>query len=113
MPNYLRKFLDRLQHPKPKRPKYAPHCWSVPAFVKRLQMAPDPDKSNLINKNATKRIHSIVGIMLYYARSVDPTMLSPINEILRVQSRPTQDTAEKLKNATRLCHNVPKCNPSI
>ena len=81
MPNYVRKVLDRIQHPKPKIPQYAPHCWSVPAYEKILQMAPDPDKSNLLDKNSTKRIHSIVENMLYYARSVDPMMLRAINEI--------------------------------
>ena len=35
--------------------------------------------------------------MLYYARSVGPTMLRAINEILRVQSNPTKDTKEKAK----------------
>ena len=58
-------------------------------------MAPYPDESDLIEKKATKRIQSIVGTMLYYERSVDPTMLQEINEILRVQSRPTRDTEEK------------------
>ena len=33
--------------------------------------------------------------MLYYARSVDPKMQQAINKILRVQSWPTRDTAEK------------------
>ena len=27
MPDYARKALDRLQHPKPKRPQYALHYW--------------------------------------------------------------------------------------
>ena len=97
MPDYVRKFLDRIQNSKLKRPQYAPHCWSVPAYRKRPQMAPDPGKSNILDKNSTKRIHSIVGTMLYYARSVDPTMLQEINEILRVHSQPTRDTAEKEK----------------
>ena len=93
----MRKALDRLQHPKPKISQYALHHWSVPAYGKRLQMAPYPDGSDILDKRATKRIQSIVGTMLYYARSVDPTMLRAISEILRVQSRPTQDTAEKAR----------------
>ena len=38
-----------------------------------------------------------MGTILYYARSVDPPMLRAINENLRVQSRPTRDTAEKAR----------------
>ena len=89
MPDYVRKALDRLKHPRPKRPQYEPHRWSVPAYGKIPQIAPDPDKKDLLEQNTTKIIHSIVGTMIYYARSVDPTMLQSINEILRVQSRPT------------------------
>ena len=89
--------MDRLQHPNPKRHQYAPHLWSVTAYGKRLQMAPDPDNIYLLNKKATKRMYFVVGTMLYYSRSVDPMMLRAINEISRVQSWPTQDTAEKAK----------------
>ena len=62
-------------------------------------MAPDPDERYLLDKKNTKRIQSIVGTLLYYARSVDPTMLQEINEISQVQSKPTRDTEE---NATML-----------
>ena len=58
-------------------------------------MTPYPNESDILDKNSTKIIQSIVGTMLYYAQSVDPMMLRAINEILRVQSRPTRDTKEK------------------
>ena len=85
MPEYVKKLLDRLQHPKLTRPRYIPHLWTVPAYVNSLQMAPYPDDSNLLEKKATKRIYYIVVTILYYARSVDPTVLRAINEISRVQ----------------------------
>ena len=58
-------------------------------------MAPDPDDRNLLDKNSTKRIQYIVGTILYYVWLVDPTMLRSINEIPRVQSKPTRDTKKK------------------
>ena len=97
MSDYVRKALDRIQHPNPKIPQYAPHRWSVHAYGLRLQMAQDPDDINLFDKNATNIIQSIVGIMLYYARLVYLTMLKEINGIFRVQSRPTWDTEEKAR----------------
>ena len=60
-------------------------------------MAPDPDESNILDKKATKRIHSIVGTMIYYARSVYPTMLKAIKFFSQLQSRPTRDTEEKAR----------------
>ena len=47
---------------------------------KRLQMAPDPDKGDNLDKN----YKSIVGGMIYYEWPVYPTMLRAINESLRV-----------------------------
>ena len=66
MSDYVSKVLDRLQHLKPKRYQYAPHSWSVPAYGKRIQIVPDLDESNLLEKNATKIIQSIVGNILCY-----------------------------------------------
>ena len=77
----MKKALDRLQHPKPKIPKYAPHCWTVPIYGKKLQMAPDPYDSKILDKETTKIIQSIVGTMIYYACLVDPTMPRTLNEI--------------------------------
>ena len=62
MPDYVRKALDRVEHANPKRPQYAPHCWSVPAYGKRLQMAPDPDERDLLDKKATKKYSPLWGI---------------------------------------------------
>ena len=56
MPEYVKKALDRLQHPKPKIPQYVPHLWRVPTYGIRLQMAPDPDNRELLDKKATKII---------------------------------------------------------
>ena len=84
MPEYVKKALDRLQHLKPKISQYTPHNWTVPDYGKILHMAPYPDEINLIDKKGTNRIQYILGTMLYYDRSVDPTMLRAINEILRV-----------------------------
>ena len=84
--------IDRIQRPKPKIPQYALHLWTIIAYVKRLQIAPYPHESNILDKKVTKRIQFIVVTVLYYACSVDPTILQAINELSRVQSKPTNDT---------------------
>ena len=92
MPEYVEKLLNKLQHPKPKRTQYASHLWTLPAYGKRFQMAPESDESNLFDKKITKGIQSVVGTLLYYSRSVDPIMLQAINEISQVQSKSMSDT---------------------
>jgi hypothetical protein len=32
MPGYIKDALHKFQHPLPKRPQYAPHNWTVPAY---------------------------------------------------------------------------------
>ena len=67
MTEYVKKALDRLKHPKPKRPQYAPHCWTIPTYRKRLQMAQYPYDSYILDNKANKRLKSLAGTMLYYS----------------------------------------------
>ena len=77
----MKKALDILQHPRPKRPQYTPHRWTVPIYGKIPQMAQDPDDSKILDKKSTKVIQSIVVTMLYYSQLVDPMIPQAINEI--------------------------------
>jgi hypothetical protein len=43
MPGYIKDALHKFQHIMPKRPQYAPHNWTVPAYAQRIQYAPLPD----------------------------------------------------------------------
>ena len=86
MTEYVKKALDRLQHHKSKRPKYAQNRWTFSTYGKILQMAPDTYDRELLDKKSTKIIQSIVGTMIYYAPSVYPKIIRAINEISRFQS---------------------------
>ena len=63
---------------------------------KKIQYAPPPDDSDKLDKNGTKRIQSICGSFLYYARAVDPTILRALNEIATQQAAPTLETNKKV-----------------
>ena len=52
MPDNATKILERIQYPNPKRPLYAPHLWTIPAYEKILHMASDPYESDLLEKKA-------------------------------------------------------------
>ena len=96
MPGYVRKQLDRYQHPKPSTAQYAPHCWSVPSYGK----IPDKvviDKSTPLDKINTKLVQSISGAFLYYGRAVDPTILPALTDIASSQSSPTEHTLNACK----------------
>jgi hypothetical protein len=44
-PGYITAMLNKYQHPPSKRPQYAPHTWTEPAYGQRIQYAPAPDDS--------------------------------------------------------------------
>ena len=91
MPGYIDKVLHKYQHQSPTKPELSPHQHTEPAYGQRIQMAP-VDNTPPLNPKATKRIQGIIGSLLYYARAIDNTMLTAINEISAVQSKPTQKT---------------------
>ena len=91
MPGYIQKILHRYQHPAPFKPEYSPHQHIDPIYGIKRQMAV-VDDSTLLDEKSTKRIQGIIGSLLYYARAIDNTMLTAINEISAVQSKPTENT---------------------
>jgi hypothetical protein len=91
MPGYIEKVRTKLLHPNPKYPQHAPHRWTTPSYGSKVQMAP-VDTSPLLDKHGKKKVQSVTGSMLYYACTVDPTMLPAINEISSQQANPTENT---------------------
>ena len=43
-----------------------------------------------------KRLQKIVGKLLYYARSIDPTMLMSLNSLAAVQTKPKTETTKQI-----------------
>ena len=93
MPGYIDKVLHRYQHTPSPKPERSPHQHTEPAYGQRIQMAPI-DNTPPLDPKTTKRIQGIVGSLLYYARAIDNTILTAINEISAVQSRPTEKTLQ-------------------
>ena len=91
MPGYIEKTLHKYQHPKPSKPEYSPHQHTAPVYGARQQFA-QTDDTPFLDTKTTKRIQGIIGSLLYYARAIDNTMLTAINEISAVQSQPTEKT---------------------
>jgi hypothetical protein len=95
MPDYIPTALLKFQHKPTARPSHAPHRWTRPAYGQQTQFAPPPDDSAVLpTKEAIRRIQSIVGTFLYYARAVDCTMLPALNQLSTQQAKPTTRTRE-------------------
>ena len=106
MPTYTKKALKKLNHPAPKKAQFSPHKWTAPNYRNVLQFAP-VNTTTPLDAKGQKRVQSIVGTFLYYARAVDPTILPAINDIASSQANPTQQTNEKLHMLLDYMHTYP------
>ena len=93
MPGYIERALARFAHPAPTRPEYAPHDWNKPQYGAPVQLTTEPDTSAALSKQGIKLVQEIVGVLLYFARAIDCTMLVALGDIAAAQTKSTEHTA--------------------
>ena len=96
MPKYIPKALKRLNHKPYKIPQYSPHKHIPVIYGKKgmQQMAQNTQCKDL-PKEMTKYVQSVTGTFLYYARALDFTMLTALNDIGTTQAKPTEYTLDE------------------
>ena len=97
MPNYsnenmLKKFFHK-NHPNIKHNHIN---GLLQPTAKNVQYSHEPTPSPFLSTKDTTCIQHILGILLYYARAVDPTMLPYVNDIASQQAKPTAATTNHL-----------------
>ena len=99
------------QHLVQPKPQYAPHKWLNPAYGKKLQYVPPPNETDKLDRKGAKQIQSICGSFLYYARAVDLSILSALNEIATQQAKLRVDTKKKVTILIQFKY-IPQCQTS-
>jgi hypothetical protein len=107
MPGYITSMLNKYQHPPSKRPQCALHIWTEPAYRQRIQYAPLPDDSAAASAAYITRAQVIVGNMLYYSRSVDPTLIMPLCTIVSRLATATTTTMATVRYLLDYCSTKP------
>ena len=97
MPGYVKKTLERFDHTAPAKPQNQPYPHIPPQYGAKIQYAADPDNSPVLSNDDKKFIQQVTGTLLYYARPVDPTLLTALSAIASQQARPTQFTMGRAK----------------
>jgi hypothetical protein len=108
MPGYIKDALHKFQHPLPKRPQYAPHKWTVPAYGQRIQYVPLPDAAPPATSEEITRAQAVVGTLLYNARAVDPTLLVPLSALASQLSTATTTTIKAVSHLLDYCSTHPE-----
>lgn len=89
MPGYIDKALTRFHLWAGNKHAYSPGIYKTPEYGQRVQYATE-DTSPPLSKAEAKTLQEVVGSLLYYARAVDPTMLTATTTIASEQSKPTE-----------------------
>jgi hypothetical protein len=100
-------MLHKYQHPPSKRPQHAPHTCTEPAYGQRIQYAPAPDDIAAASAANITRDQGIIGTLLYYDRSVDPTLIMPLGTIASRLSTATATTMDAVRHLLDYCSTKP------
>jgi hypothetical protein len=73
-------------------------CGAKQQYVNNGDMLSPP-----LNKEETKYVQAVAGMLLYYARAVNSTILPALSSLATEQAKPTQKTIEKVKQLLDCC----------
>ena len=85
---YVRASLHLFKHEKPKVPQASPYPWTQSIYEKNNQILNEKKTAEELDENNQKRLHNTVGKLLYYARSIDPTILMALNSLAAAHTKP-------------------------
>jgi hypothetical protein len=108
MPGYIKAALQKYQHAAPARPENAPHTWNPPIHGAKTQYVEDETTSPALSDKDVNKLQQLEGILLYYARAVDQTLIMPINFLASEQSKATSVTADKVIKLLNYCNTHPE-----
>jgi hypothetical protein len=74
-----------------------PHPHTLPTYGATIQFAKQIDQTTLATKEQKKYIEQVIGILLYYGRAADSTLLVALSLLASAQAAPTEHTLELVK----------------
>jgi hypothetical protein len=107
MPGYIDRALQRFAHSAPAKPEHSTHAWQKPNYGAKVQYASHDEDDILVSAADTKHIQEVLGVILYYARTVDSTMLAAIGTIGASQVRATKTTMDAITHLLNYCATHP------
>ena len=97
MPCYLENALVQFSHKPPTKPQMQPHPHTIPTYGATVQYAKAANTSLAATKAENKYICQVIGILLYYGRAVDCTILVGLSSLAAAQSKSRAQTLFLIK----------------
>ena len=98
IPDYVKKQLQKYNHPTPTKPQDSPFPVPPTRFGKDAQKPLPVDTSPKLDKKDKKFNQQVTGSFLFYGRAVDTTILMSLSTIASQQSDPTELTTKHTKH---------------
>jgi hypothetical protein len=96
MPGYIAKLLKRVR-PDGIKGASTPSIYSAPNYKKPQSQNATVDVSPLASPSQQHELQVVVGTLLYYARTVDPSILAAVHALGSVQAKPTLNDVKRLE----------------
>jgi hypothetical protein len=95
MPGYIKKKILEYGHVVPNRLQSCPYAPEPKQFGATAQALAPPDNTPKLNNVGIKPVKKIVGSILYYARTINMTVLMALSSIVTEQTKATDWTLER------------------
>ena len=96
MPKYIKKQLQKYQHEMSKRPQHFPYPSAPKKYGTSEQEPLQTDDSNTSGPKGITRVKKLFVRILYYARSIDTTILISLSTLDSEKSKATTQTITNL-----------------
>jgi hypothetical protein len=94
---HQKKLASDLATPLPNKPQMQPHPHTLPTYGATIQFAKQINQTPLATKEQQKYIQQVIGVLLYYRRAVNSTLLVALSLLASAQAAPTEHTLELVK----------------
>ena len=112
IPGYVKRACQRFQRNNLRKAD-SPIIYVPPRYGKFQQEVHLEPISTPLTSAESKELQEIVGVFLFYARAVDPTMLTAINKIASRQSKPTSLIKQEVERFFQYANTYPDATMRI
>ena len=98
MPGHVDKAFKEFQHDQPLRQQHSPYVAVPKRCGAKAQVMHNPEDFKEATAAEKKFIQQVTGELLYLARAVNGTLLTPLSVIASKQSSPTEDMLNRTKH---------------
>ena len=103
MPGYIALTLKHFKNILTRGTQHAPHAWTRSIYGNQPQLSPEPDSSPLLDPDGIHRLQEIFGVLLFYARAIDSTMLVALGTLESAQTKGTQAIVKAITQLLNYC----------